>query len=367
VLDATGGLDSVVREGARVFCKVNLLVPALPERAISTHPEVVRAVIREIRRVGGVPVVGDNPGIAKTATALRKSGILAVLEEENVEAPDLSEVVRIENPNGRSFRSFEVSKAIVDCDVLFNLPKLKTHGLTYMTCAIKNLFGLVPGTQKARWHLRAQSAVEFAVLLCDLYGALVRHFEADKKMFHLMDGILAMEGNGPGPGGTPRALGALLASHDPTALDSVACHLAGLEFERHVVVRESMLRGYGEGEFSKIECVGASLDTWKSVAFRPPEPSMSPKQISGRLMRNQWIKNQILEKPIPTAEQCTGCLKCKEICPADAITMAAQKSDPPIIDTRRCIRCYCCAEVCPEGAIRKSKTPWLGRVLGAFG
>ena len=106
VLDATGGIESVVREGSRVFCKINLLVPAKPERAVSTHPEIVRAVIRAIRRVGGIPVVGDNPAIAKTVTALRKSGILAVLEEEKVEFPDLTEVVRIENPNGCLFRSF---------------------------------------------------------------------------------------------------------------------------------------------------------------------------------------------------------------------------------------------------------------------
>ncbi|MGC4116847.1 MAG: DUF362 domain-containing protein [Myxococcales bacterium] len=366
-LAALGGIESIVRPGARVYCKVNLLVPATPEQAISTHPEVVRAIIHEIRRAGGVPVVGDNPAIAKTVTALRKSGILAVLEEEKVEVPELAEVVRLENPEGKSFRSFEVSKAIADCDVLFNLPKLKTHALTYMTCASKNLFGLVPGSQKARWHLRAQSPQEFAGLVCDLYGALRRHFSGEKKMVHLLDGVLAMEGDGPGTGGTPRPLGALLASLDPIALDRAACRVAGLDFERLVIVREAMARGLGEGDLAKIQLVGAPLETWKDVKFKEPEGSLGSDGLGAKLARSAWLKNQVLERPVLTREKCTGCQKCKEICPAAAIAMVGEKPAKPEIDTHQCIRCYCCAEVCPEGAMRKSKTPWLGRTLAAFG
>jgi uncharacterized protein (DUF362 family)/Pyruvate/2-oxoacid:ferredoxin oxidoreductase delta subunit len=366
-LDALGGLDKVVRPGARVYCKVNLLVPAAPEQAVSTHPEVVRAVIHEIRRIGGVPVVGDNPAVAKTVAALRKAGILGVLEEEQVEIPDLAQVVRLENPEGRSFRSFEVSKAIVDCDVLLNLPKLKTHGLTYMTCALKNLFGLVPGSQKARWHLRAPSPLEFATLICDLYGAVQRHFRGDRKMVHLIDGILAMEGDGPGTGGTPRKTGSLLASLDGTALDRVACQVAGLDFERLVIVREAMARGLGEGDLSKISCVGAPLETWKDVKFKPSRGSINPNGRVAKLMRSSWLKNQIIERPVLMPEKCSGCQKCNEICPAVAITMAAERPAKPVIDAHQCIRCYCCAEVCPDGAIRKSRTPWLGRALASFG
>ena len=365
--EALGGLEKLVRPGARVFCKVNLLVPATPEQAVSTHPEVVRTVVREVRRVGAVPLVGDNPAIAKTATALRKAGILAVLEEEKVEVPDLAEVVRIENPQGKSFRSFEVSRAIADCDVLLNLPKLKTHALTYMTCAMKNLFGLIPGSQKARWHLRAQSPEEFATLVCDLYAALQRHFQGEKRMVHLCDGVLAMEGDGPGTGGTPRKLGALLASLDATALDRVCCTVAGLDFERLVIVREALARGLGEGELARIECVGAPLSTWSEVKFAPPGGSGTANGLGARLMRSPWLKDQILERPVLDPAKCTGCQKCKEICPAAAISLTAGKPAKPRVDSHQCIRCYCCAEVCPDAAMRKSRTPWLGRALGAFG
>lgn len=366
-LDALGGLDKLVRPGARVFCKVNLLVPATPAQAVSTHPEVVRAVVHEIRRVGGVPVVGDNPAIAKTTTALRRADILAILEEEKVEVPDLSEVVKLENPLGKSFRSFEVSRAIADCDVLFNLPKLKTHALTYMTCAMKNLFGLVPGSQKARWHLRAISPEEFATLVCDLHGAVQRHFRGGRGMLHLLDGILAMEGDGPGTGGTPRKTGALLASLDATALDRVACQVAGLDFARLVVVREAVSRGMGVGELEKVRCVGAPLSTWKDVRFKPPEGTGSSNGFGSRLMRSPWLKDQLIERPVLAAEKCTGCGKCREICPAEAIAMLGERAAKPVVDPRKCIRCYCCAEVCPEGAMRKSRTPWLGRALASFG
>jgi uncharacterized protein (DUF362 family)/Pyruvate/2-oxoacid:ferredoxin oxidoreductase delta subunit len=365
-LDALGGLEALVRPGARVFCKVNLLVPATPEQAVSTHPEVVRAVVRQVRRLGGVPLVGDNPAIAKTLTALRKSGILAVLEEEKVEAPDLGPLVRLENPQGRSFRSFEVSKAIADCDLLFNLPKLKTHALTYMTGAMKNCFGLIPGMEKARWHLKAQSPEEFAVFVCDLYGALLRHFQGTRRMVHLCDGILAMEGDGPGTGGHPRELGALLASFDATALDRVACALAGLDVERLVVVREAKARGLGEGDLERIRCVGAPIGRWSEVKFIPAPSSGMAVGFGAVVMRSPWLKKQILERPVLRPEKCGGCQKCKEICPAGAITLSGKPAKPEV-DLEKCIRCYCCAEVCPDAAMHKSRTPWLGRAIRALG
>jgi uncharacterized protein (DUF362 family) len=343
-LHSLGGLEPLVRPGARVFCKVNLLVPAAPERAVSTHPEVVRAVVRQIRRLGGVPLVGDNPAMASTEAALRKSGILAVLGEEKVEAPDLGPVVRLENPQGKSFRSFEVSKAIAECDLLLNLPKLKTHALTYMTCAMKNCFGLIPGTDKARWHLRAQSPEEFAIFVCDLYGALLRHFQGERRMLHLCDGILAMEGDGPGTSGHPRELGALLASFDATALDRVACAIAGLDAGRLVVVREARARGLGEGNLERIRCVGTPIGTFGEVRFVPPHGSAISQGLGARVIRSPWLKNQILERPTLAAGKCGGCGKCKDICPAGAIPLRGNPAKPDVA-LKTCIRCYCCAEV----------------------
>jgi uncharacterized protein (DUF362 family)/Pyruvate/2-oxoacid:ferredoxin oxidoreductase delta subunit len=362
-LDAIGGLESFVRPGDRVFCKVNLLIsPARPDHAITTHPEVVRAIIHEVRRVGAVPLVSDNPALKISKTMLKNSGILPVLEEEKVEAPDLSETVEIANPAGRAFKSFRVSKAIAEADVLLNLPKVKTHALTYMTGAVKNLFGLIPGTAKARWHLQAPAPELFASCICDLYGAVLGHFGGERRMLHLSDGIRAMEGDGPGAGGRPRQLGALLASADAVALDRVACALVGLDSELNLIVREAARRGMGEGDLSRIRWVGAPAEHWRGVRFQPPPGSIHETTLAGRLMSSPWLKNRLINRPLLDHEKCSGCQKCKQICPADAIAFAGKPVEPQFF-LRSCIRCYCCAEVCPEGAIRKSAVPVLGRLL----
>ena len=362
-LDAIGGLESYVRPGNRVFCNVNLLIsPARRDHAITTHPEIVRAVIHEVRRVGAVPLVGDNPALKISKTMLKNSGILPVLEEEKVEAPDLSETVEIANPAGRAFKSFRVSKAIAEADVLLNLPKVKTHALTYMTGAVKNLFGLIPGTAKARWHLQAPAPELFASCICDLYGAVLGHFRGERRMLHLSDGILAMEGDGPGAGGSPKQLGALLASADAVALDRVACALVGLDSELNLIVREAARRGMGEGDLSRIGWVGAPAEHWNGVRFQPPPDSIRETMLARRLMGSPWLKNRLLNRPLLDQKKCSGCQKCKQICPADAIAFAGEPVKPQFF-LSSCIRCYCCAEVCPEGAIRKSAVPVLGRLL----
>ena len=360
--DDIGGLERFVPSGARVFCKVNLLVPAAPEQAVTTHPEIVRAVVREIRRVGGIPVVGDNPAVAKPRTALRKSGILAVLEEEGVEVADLSDVIVLDNPDGVVCRSFEVSRAVVEADVLLNLPKLKTHSLTYMTVALKNLFGMIPGTHKAQWHLKAQPSGRFVSLLADLYGAVHRHFGEGSRILHLCDGIVAMEGDGPGPGGTPRHLGAILASADAAALDRVACELAGLDPDRLVLLKEVAARALGEGDLARIRWIGAPASRWSEVRFKPASGSFVGSALSRWVQRRPWLQDLVRDHPGVEPSRCSSCRRCNEICPVEAISLTGNPVKPNF-ELGKCIRCYCCAEVCPEGAIRKQspRLAWLAR------
>jgi len=167
-LDLVGGIKQFVQPGDRVLLKFNLLVGAAPEKAITTHPAVVRAVIGQVRAAGGVPLVGDcsgfegppNPG--RYYSACRQSRIKQMCEEEGVELVHLSaESVEVENPQGQAFKRFTLAKGVVDADVLINLPKLKTHGLTLFTGGVKNNFGCLPGLHKAQSHLRAQGAETF--------------------------------------------------------------------------------------------------------------------------------------------------------------------------------------------------------------
>jgi Pyruvate/2-oxoacid:ferredoxin oxidoreductase delta subunit len=158
-------------------------------------------------------------------------------------------------------------------------------------------------------------------------------------------------------------LGALLASADAVALDRVACALAGLDWERLVVVREAARRGVGEADLSRIKWVGVPASHWSGMRFQPPPGSGVESGLAARLMRSPFLKNRFLDRPRLDAQKCGGCQKCKEICPAGAIALTGEPGKPKFA-LGPCIRCFCCAEVCPEGAIHKSAAPLLGRLLG---
>jgi uncharacterized protein (DUF362 family)/Pyruvate/2-oxoacid:ferredoxin oxidoreductase delta subunit len=358
-----GGLEAFVRPGDRVFLKPNLLMPASPEQGITTHPAVLRAVIRAVRAAGGEPLVGDSPAATPLKLTARRAGLTAVLQDEGVPLADMREPISTASPRAEGKRAFELSKVAMGCDVLINLPKLKTHALTYVTLAQKNLFGLVFGLKKGQWHMAAQSPEHFAGLLADLYAAIVDHPHGPKRILHLMDAVLCLEGNGPGAGGTPRHLGALLASTDGVALDRVACELAGLDHRLAPLLRLSMAQGLGQGDLDRIELVGVPLAAIAREPLVPPEGQHGSPSLQAALWSSARLRNWALERPQVHREPCVVCGQCARICPAGAITMHGEL-DAARVDYDRCIRCYCCAEICPHAAISKSPVPLLGRILG---
>jgi uncharacterized protein (DUF362 family)/ferredoxin len=361
--ESLGGIERWVKPGDRVFLKVNMLMPASPEEAITTHPEIVRAVAREVKRAGGKVMVGDNPAMARPAASMRGCGVQAVVDEEGLEAPDMAVTGELSSPQAKAFKSFEITKAALDADVLIGLSKLKTHSLAYMTASMKNLFGLIHGTEKARWHARAPEAHVFSSMLVDLYSGVIGRFSGERRMLNLCDGILAMEGEGPGHSGKPRKLGAVLASTDAVALDRVACAITGLDPERVLAMKEAAARGLGEAELSKIRVVGESIEHWAGTAFVPAAAGFGTSGLAQRLSQLTWVRNRLVEHPLLNPDACRGCRKCAEICPGKAIHFDDAKGSKPRFGLDRCIRCYCCAEICPAGALRKSATPWLGRLL----
>lgn len=361
-LEPLGGFEARIRPGDRVFCKVNLLMPAAPERAITTHPAVLRAVIRGIREAGGEPVVGDNPAGPGLRTHLSRCGLLSVIEEEGAEIADMQPTVEIRSKRAVGRRTFEVSQAVLDADVLVNLPKFKSHALVYMTLATKNLFGLVPGLEKARWHMRAQKEEDFASLLVDLYAAVLDAPRRPREILHLLDGVLALEGDGPGMGGQPRPLGVLLAGTDAVAVDRVACRVANLEPHRLYTCALASERDLGVGELSCIEVKGAPLEQVEVHDFQAAVGRDATNVFAQWALSNNFLRNRLIERPLVDAEGCVSCGVCVRICPASAIDLRPPQKKAAI-DYGRCIRCYCCAETCPEGAIAKSPPPLLGRLL----
>ncbi|MCK4690778.1 MAG: DUF362 domain-containing protein, partial [Desulfuromonadales bacterium] len=220
LLEPLGGMQNFVKAGQRVLLKPNLLAGKPAEKAVTTHPEIVRAVIKLAQKAGGIVSLGDSPGIGSPETVARKCGILEVVEETGARFVPFSESTKI-HPHGGTFHELEVARDILDTDVIINLPKLKTHQMMGLTCAVKNMFGAVVGLRKPRLHLQAGTdKAFFALMLLELCEQLA-------PALNIVDAVIGMEGEGPGSG-DPVQIGALLAGSHPQAIDTVACELVNL-------------------------------------------------------------------------------------------------------------------------------------------
>ena len=234
LLEPIGGIGSFVKPGERILLKPNMLSVKSPDQAVTTHPAVVRVVAELVREAGGLVLIGDSPGMGSFQRVADKSGIARAAAESGAELVEFNETVDL--PGSGTFRRFSLARAFWEADKVINLPKLKTHEMMTMTCAVKNLFGAVVGAEKAGWHLKAGASREqFARLLLEIY--LLK-----KPLLNIVDAVVSMEGNGPGSG-DPLQVGALIAGVNPVAVDMVAGRLAGIPADLLHVEREA--RGMG--------------------------------------------------------------------------------------------------------------------------
>jgi len=352
-LELLGGTSSFVEPGESILLKPNLLVGRSPERAVNTHPAVFRAVIEEFQRAGASVTYGDSPGFGPPETAARRARLATVARELGVPFADFSRGRDVAHPDGRLIKSFTLAAAALDADGIVSLPKLKTHGLTRLTGAIKNQFGCIPGVRKPEFHARLPNADLFSRMLVDLNMVL-------RPRLAVMDGIVAMEGNGP-QGGSPRALDVLLFSRDLVAIDAVACRLIGLD--PGLVLPIQYGAEFGLGEATEIDLVGDPIEEPIVPDF---DANRSPRSTTGPPGRpSRLARRFVVPKPVIRASRCTKCGTCVSVCPVDpkAVRFAGDdRRDPPIHHYDDCIRCYCCQELCPENAIEVD-VPLLGRLI----
>jgi uncharacterized protein (DUF362 family)/Pyruvate/2-oxoacid:ferredoxin oxidoreductase delta subunit len=348
-VDLLGGMRSFIKPGERVLIKPNLLKARPPEAAVTTHPEVVRAVIRLVHGAGGEAMVGDSPGMGDLRKVCERSGILDVLNEEGALLVELDDAVPVRNKG--TFQRFELARAAREADAIINLPKLKTHGMTTLTGAVKNLFGCVPGKRKVQWHFNTGVNHDlFMTMLVELCALL-------KPRLTIMDAVIGMEGNGPGSG-DPRRIGALLAGHDPVAVDVVAAKLVGVRPEELPVVRAAAAAGFGETRPEHIAVLGERLPDVSIKHFRlPPREHLEwPLPEWAR----HSLKNALTVRPVIDHRACIRCGVCQGHCPQGAISV---KGGRLAISYRDCIRCFCCQEFCPKGAIRVGRG-WALKLFG---
>lgn len=331
-----------IRKGSRVLIKPNLLAPAGPERAMVTHPLVLKAVVEYVIMKRGQPQISDSPAMGGFEKVLNESGIKEALKGLGVEFRELRESVAFDT--GEPFKKIEIARDALETDVLINVPKLKTHAQMLMTLGVKNLFGCIVGLRKPEWHFRTGVNRElFAALLVKIHQAL-------KPAVTLLDGILAMEGEGPGRSGTPRGLGIVAASDDTYALDIAVCKMLGTDPYSVLTNKAAREMGYADGEMEVIGHAPVVHD------FR--FPNISPL-VFGPQRFHGFIRRNIVQRPMPGDSECKLCGECWKYCPAKAISRKGRKVS---IDYDKCIRCYCCIEVCPHAALR-TEEPLLGKIF----
>ncbi len=341
-LKLIGGLKKFVKKGDKVLLKVNLLSPEPPEKAITTHPAVVAALIKEIQALGANPVVGDSSGglmvgRSRTHRSLVKSGIKAVAEKLGAEVVnfDTAGTVSLDNPRGAKPLKIHIAKPLLEANVVITVPKLKTHSAALFTGAIKNMYGAVPGATKSEYHRLAPRPRDFTKILLDI-------FQLTKPHLAVMDGILAMEGNGPAAG-VPRKLGLILAGEDSVALDAVAAYIIGFNPANVSTISQAFARGLGQGDLNAIEVVGENLSNLRLNDFRLPS-NIILEWVPPFL--GSYLLGLLRARPRAQKEKCTGCRICVENCPAGAIDFQGI----PRVNYRQCIDCLCCHELCPEQA-----------------
>lgn len=353
-IERIGGLDWV-KPGMKIGVKLNLCSARKPEHAATTHPVMAAELTKLLIERGAQVVLGDSPGEPFTPAMLKlvynTTGV-RLCEEAGGKLNDDFSHHTVSFPEGKSVKSFEYCSWLSGCDAIISFCKLKSHGLMGMTAAVKNLYGVIPGTMKSEYHFMHQDPGDFADLLVDLN-------EYVKPALCLCDAVEIMEGNGPTQG-TPRHLGLLLAGKDPYEMDRLCAAILGIPEDEipymTAAKRRGLLPSDDAADYAAEAAKYGLTDFIRSGAtsgwFTPAEGDRPVKKL---LKKTLYILMR--SKPVPD-DGCTACGHCVRGCPAKAIEIVKGKAR---IDRRKCVRCFCCQEFCPSGAM-KVKRSFVARI-----
>lgn len=357
-VDLLGGIDQFVKPGEHILLKPNLLIGDPPEKCATTHPSVFHAIAELLLSAGAVVSYGDSPGFGSPSSVAKKAGLADVADKLKIPLADFVEGDDVFFEKGIQNKKFVIAKGVLAADGIISLPKLKTHGLQKFTGCIKNQFGCIPGLLKPEFHVKLPDAIQFAQMLVDLNQCV-------HPRLYIMDGIWAMEGNGP-RGGIPKQMNILLMSADPIALDATVCRMFNLDPALVPTIKLGAEAGAGTFLAKDIKLLGDAFKRFQVPNFqidRGPIKPFSPSTGKWKLL--EFFNNGLVPKPVINSKRCIRCGLCLSVCPAKPKALNwknALKKSPPQYQYSHCIRCYCCQEMCPEKAITLKK-PFLRKLL----
>ncbi len=355
--DLLGGeeyIRKLIPYGAKVLLKPNLLSSEPPGSPVVTDYRTFEAIIRIFKDYAGSISFGDSPGFGHAFKAAESCGLIEVAKRYGVDFDPFESFEQVTLEDYLLVPRFDIASAVLETDVLVSLPRLKTHGMTSYTGAIKNQFGCIPGLKKASLHGRMPKIRDFSRMLLDL-NRLV-----DAK-FAVLDGIVAMEGNGP-KNGHPNPMETLILGDSLSAVDTVAATLIGYDPNDIPYLREAEASGFGPTKISQIQILGESIEDMKPEHF---------VRVRGRsnVRFNEGFAGQIVQKltapkPVLKPELCISCKRCGDICPEKpkVIDFVDENGLKPHWNYDACIRCFCCQEICPVGAI-EIEYPLIAKLL----
>lgn len=350
-LNAVNGLD-FVKLGMKIIIKPNLVSFKKPDAAATTHPALLEALVEMLLARGADVTIGDSPGGPHSLPLLNRVYTATGMDRVEKLGAKLNRNMNektVDFPEGKVLKNFTYTEYLDEADAIIDFCKLKSHGMLGMSAAVKNLFGTIPGLKKPEVHYKFQNDAEFADMLVDLN-------EYFKPRLAICDAVVGMEGNGP-TAGTPRQIGAIIASKSTYYADVVGAELIGMNIDGLPTLQAAYERGFAPASSKNLRVYGdiraLTVDDFKA----PPVRGLSFMR-KGNVLH--FISKAALEhKPTLKKRLCVGCGECARMCPAKAIEM---KNKNPHINREKCIRCFCCQEFCPRAAMVAHR-PLAAKVL----
>ncbi|HEY3425928.1 MAG TPA: DUF362 domain-containing protein [Negativicutes bacterium] len=250
VIDFLGGIESIVSLGDHVLIKPNLVWPVPYTSGAITNPYVVKAIAELCLKAGATKIIiADSAAVGcKASEIFEKCDYKRIIDNDRYEFIDFTDgnYQYIVNPSALIFKKIRLPQAYLEANVVINVPVMKTHDALGLTLGLKNMKGIIHLSDKKRFHKwgLAQSIVDLnKVALPELT---------------IMDGTVAMEGNGP-VAGEPVGLGLVMASTDTVACDRVAAEIMGFNEEEIDYIKMAAEQGLGCFDLAKIKVIGKNI------------------------------------------------------------------------------------------------------------